>query len=102
MNARELEAAAVEAHNRGEPWASFWQRVEGEVRRAEPWDRRKYQRLFHKLLALHVAGDLDGHFPPGDDNPWGTDADAGGEVVSDTETRACLQTTFWDTNAPYT
>ena len=104
MTQAELERAAVEAHNRGEAWASFWARVGDEVRRAEPWNAQRYRRLFHKLLALLTSGDDDGTYPPGDDAPWETDDRTDGlGVVSDTETAARLQQhTFWDTNAPYT
>jgi hypothetical protein len=83
MTKSELEAEAVRAHEAGKPWSSFWATVGDEVRRLHPWDRAKYRRLYDRLLALHVAGNLDGHYPPGDDAPW--EADDRAEYAAEVE-----------------
>jgi hypothetical protein len=57
---KQLERHAVEAHRNSESWTTFWRQHGGEVRRAEPFDRQRFNRLTSKLLALVVSGDSNG------------------------------------------
>ena len=104
MTTNDLERLALDAHNSGEPWAVFWQRHEGDVRRLHPWNRQRFGRLYLRLFSLLTSGDLDGDRAVGDPEPWATDdeADQQGEPTpSDTHTSARFQGTFWDTSEPY-
>ncbi len=86
---RALERAALDAHRRGDTWATFWASHAEQVRAVEPYDRDAYRRLVSRLLALVVSGDLDGQEPAGDAMPWTVDDDAGKPADVRTQAR-CL------------
>jgi hypothetical protein len=84
---RTLERRAVDAHRAGDTWTQFWDRHGGEVCRAEPHHRQRFQRLVRRLLALVASGDCDGQEPI-DAEPWRTDDT---DKLSDVGTQArCL------------
>ena len=56
---KELERAALDAHARGDDWATFWPTVAGDVRAALP-DYLDRGRFVHRLVGLVAAGDVDG------------------------------------------
>jgi len=90
MNVKQLESAAVRAHDRGVCFTEFYETHKDDIRAAEPYDRRRFARLYHRLLHLCIAGNLDGAVPVGDNDtmPWEAD-DAQGvamPVVSDVGT----------------
>ena len=90
MNAiQQLERGAVEAHRRGETWATFWQMHGDAVIAVEPWNRQRFRQLANRLLALVASGDTDGQRPIGDDDvaPWEVDDVAGCDVCT---TAKCL------------
>lgn len=60
---RRLEKAAVEAHQAGTRWSTFWEQHRHEVGTLEPYDRRAYHRLVRRLSYLVSCGDLDGAEP---------------------------------------
>ena len=60
---RRLERAAVEAHQVGTQWSTFWETHRHEVGILEPWDRRAYHRLVERLSYLVSCGDFDGTLP---------------------------------------
>jgi uncharacterized protein YhfF len=100
MTRRELQAAAIRAHARGDTWATFWATVAGDVltlsdRGATPWgrDNAAYRKLVARLSHLVTAGDTDGMTAAGDvltdDQPEAVPGAV--PIVSDTETAArCL------------
>jgi hypothetical protein len=92
MNAiRPLERAAVDCHRAGTGWTNFWAEHGAAVCQAEPHNRQRFGRLVRRLLALVVAGDVDGMEPPGAVMPWDVDDQAQPVAISDTDTRArCL------------
>ena len=73
---RTLERAAQDAHRRGATWGAFWDQHGAEVCAAEPHDRRKFQCLIRRLLALLVSGNEDGAEPAG--SPWLLDSQLSG------------------------
>ena len=69
MNATQtLERAALAAHRAGWKWNQFWDEHGGDVCRAEPHNRQRFQRLVRRLLSLVASGDTDGMEPAG--APW--------------------------------
>ena len=88
---RQLETAAVSAHAAGLSWSQFWQANGAAVCRAEPWDRLAYRRLVNRLMALLVAGNVDGQEPVDDglDMPWEQD-DAQASPHDSTTQARCL------------
>ena len=73
-----LERAALDAFQRGETWAAFWEVHGNEVKAAEPWNRRRFKRLVNRLLSLVASGDTAGMMPVADDDalPWALDDEA--------------------------
>jgi len=57
---RMLELLAADCHRVGSTWAEFWREHGDRVRRAEPYDARRFHRLVRRLLALVASGDTDG------------------------------------------
>ena len=92
MNDRtRLEQAAIDAHDRGDTWAEWWEQHRHAVGRIEPYDNRAYRRLVNRLLMLVVSGDTDGQHPAGDPEPWQADDEAPMVPIDDTTTAArCL------------
>ena len=90
MTPKQLEQAAIDAHARGDTWATFWPAVAGDVRAALP-DYLDRGRFIHRLVGLVASGNVDGRTAVGDLlDGIGTPA-APVPVVSDTETAArCL------------
>jgi hypothetical protein len=96
MNVKQLEAAAIRAHDDGVKFNQFWELYGDEAGRAVPRDR--FNGFYRRLLCLVVAGDLDGTEPIGSDihplfqepMPWEVD-DAQATAISDTETQAKFQ-----------
>jgi hypothetical protein len=72
MVVRTLERNAIQAHHRDESWSMFWANHGDAIRRAEPWNRSRFNALMRRLLSLVVSGDSDGLEPVGDDDglPW--------------------------------
>jgi hypothetical protein len=72
MTHKELERLARDAHVHGIDWSEYWERHAEQVRKAEPWNRRRFKRLYDRLLSLVTSGDTDGQQAVGDDNtmPW--------------------------------
>ena len=67
----DLEAKAQAAHEQGEAWESFWQRVGAEVANAEPFDNGRYRRLHTRLwMIVHHGGNEP---KTGDGQPWWVD-----------------------------
>ena len=88
MTRKELEAAAVAAHTDGTDWTAFWDRYRHAIALCEPFDRGRFHRLVRRLSHLVSCGDLDGHRPAGDPEPWELDDEGAYPVVSDSETAA--------------
>ena len=91
----DLEKQAIASHGRGETWATFWEKHGDEARAEVPWNRRKFHRLFRKLLHLQSCGETSGMLGVGDHpEPWQRDDLAEQDRVDDTVTAARLQTNF--------
>ena len=60
---RQLEAAAVQAHGRGDDWNTYWRQHGQHVATVAAHDRRRFHALVRRLTALVAAGDLDGAVP---------------------------------------
>ena len=87
-----LERAAIAAHKSGLGWDQFWQ-THGDEARAVTYDRRKFHRLFRRLLHLVTSGDDAGQFAVGDPDapmPWEVDDKAEQNRI-DGETHARIQ-----------
>jgi len=77
MNRRELEKAAIDAHNRGMSWSVFWPTIAQAVaaaagQAATPWgrDNAAHRRIVARLSHLLTCGDVDGMTAAGDVAPW--------------------------------
>jgi hypothetical protein len=70
MTIKQLQAAAIAAHRDGTGWPEFWDTHAADIVRAEPWDADARRKLITRLSLLVTAGDLDGHRPPSDPEPW--------------------------------
>ncbi len=91
MNTKQLEQLAIDAHERGLSWCDFWDTHRHAIALCEPFDRGRFHRLVRRLSHLVSCGDLDGHRPAGDPEPWELDDEGAYPVVSDSETAArCL------------
>ena len=69
-NRRHLEAAAIDAHEAGDDWATFWRQYGQHVTALEPDDYFARGQFVHRLVGLVVSGDADGQRPAGDRLPW--------------------------------
>jgi hypothetical protein len=69
---KQLERAALDAHRRGDTWASFWQEHATTICNAEPHSRQRFQRLVRRLLGLVTSGDTAGQHPVSASLLWGT------------------------------
>ena len=92
---RTLEQAAMDAHRRGDDWATFWQMYAEQVRQVEPVNRQRYRKLVNRLLHLLTTGEASGQQPIdvgmlwGQAEPWLLDDDqAEPASPSDTSTAA--------------
>ena len=87
MNERtRLEQAAVDAHDRGDDWATFWQSHAADVA-ALGLDYFARGQFVHRLVGLVVSGDADGQRPAGDRLPW-SDSEPPSYPASDDRTNA--------------
>jgi hypothetical protein len=87
-----LERAALDAHRRGLSWGEFWDEHGRDVCRAEPHDRRKFNRLVCRLLALLVSGNEDG---AESGEPWILDAQPNQPSPHDSISYARCQLPLW-------
>jgi len=85
----DLLCLALDAHRRGEPWASFWPSVVGTVDLMADGDPERRQRLKDRLLSLLVSGSMDGLEPPGSE-PWEADAAGDGWSSIEVETQGAV------------
>jgi hypothetical protein len=70
VTSQHLEQLALAAHARADTWNDFHGRYGADIVRAEPWDADARRKLMTRLSLLVTAGDLDGHRPPSDPEPW--------------------------------
>ncbi len=95
---KQLDAAAIQSHRRGDTWNQFWPTVAGDVAAAEPWDLSRHRQLVRRLSLLVTAGNLNGSEPVpngwSEPMPWEIDDQAQSVpaiVPHDTRTAArCL------------
>ncbi len=100
LSRMQLEQAALEAHRRGDSWATFWPTVAADVaavtgESSTPWGKGSEARreLVARLSHLVACGNTDGMTPAGDGKPSHVDDAQDVTIVSDIETRArCLWT----------
>ncbi len=86
---KHLERPALQAHRRGDTWATFWQQYGQDAIALEPHHRQRFKRLTDRLLSLVTSGNLDGMEPAGE--PWLGDDVQVEQAVDDTQTAArCL------------
>ncbi|MCE5267220.1 MAG: hypothetical protein LLG00_04985 [Planctomycetaceae bacterium] len=86
---RALQRAAIAAHRAGIGWNDFWQRRGEQVRKAEPYDVKRYHRLVNRLLSLVASGDTANVEPL--DAPWLDDDLPEPVSPHDTKTQAKCQ-----------
>ena len=90
MSKKNLESAAVAAHDRGDDWATFWQSHAADVA-ALGLDYCARGQFVHRLVGLVVSGDADGQRPAGDRLPWSDDEPPLLPIIDDTTHAArCL------------
>ena len=65
MSTKQLEQLAIDAHEAGDDWATFWQSHAADVAALEPDDYFARGQLIHRLVALVASGDTDGQRPRG-------------------------------------
>jgi len=85
-----LERAAIDAFRNGIGWTAYWQQHGEQVQQAEPWNARRFKRLYDRLLALVTSGDTNGMTAMAEDDaaPWVADDQPS---PHDSITRARLQ-----------
>ncbi len=62
MTTKELETAAIRAHQAGTMWPQFWPTVAADVAAME-LDYCARGKLLHRLVGLVASGDVDGQRP---------------------------------------
>ena len=67
----DLERLALDAHRDGWTWHRFWREHGEAMRKAEPYNVRRYGAMTDHLLSLIVSGDTIGHRPIGADESPG-------------------------------
>ncbi len=92
MTTKQLEQLAIDAHEAGDDWATFWRQYGQHVTALEPDDYFARGQLVHRLVGLVASGDTDGHRAVGDGEPWQIDDDPPMvPIIDDTTTAArCL------------
>ncbi len=83
MNRKELETAAIDAHQGGRTWPEFWPTVAGDVAALE-LDYYARGQLIHRLVGLVASGDTDGMTAAGDAAPWEAGDQAAYPAADDT------------------
>ncbi|GAF79986.1 unnamed protein product [marine sediment metagenome] len=53
----QLKRKAVQAHNAGENWQTFFDSVRDEIRAIEPYNLRRYRKLVLDIHRLWLCGD---------------------------------------------
>jgi hypothetical protein len=76
MEIKALERAAILAHKSGIGWLEFWQANADRVKQAQPYDGKKYRRLYLGLLSLVCTGEAVGMTPISTGALWLADDDA--------------------------
>ena len=72
MTIKQLESAAIEAHQAGTTWFAFWPTIAAELLQLDRGDDRPYANLVRRLVAIVASGDTDGMQPIGQ---WDFDDD---------------------------
>jgi hypothetical protein len=67
-----LERLAINAFRRCLRWSEYWQAHGDEVKQCEPFNARRFKRLYDRLLHLLTSGDTNGQQSIIDDSaePW--------------------------------
>ncbi len=87
----DLEQLALDGHAKGETWEKFFASHGDAMREKVPWDRKRYHRLYRKLMHLLLCGDNDGQHAVGDDDAMPWEVDDAADMPSDATTNARLQ-----------
>ncbi len=90
MNRRQLETAAIDAHQAGDDWATFWHRYGPHAIALEPHDRQRFRRLVRTLSHLLTCGDVAGMTAVGDAAPWEADDEPAYPASDDRTNARCL------------
>ena len=88
---RTLDRLALDAHRRGDTWATFWASHAEQVRAVDPYNREAYRGLVNRLLCIVVSGTTSGMEPAGE--PWLLDGEPEQTQPADVGTAAKIDWT---------